>query len=61
MQVYLLFRMTRRGRDASFQDKEEVRMEYLANVGIKDEEEDVGNHVRKQPVAYSVNCKESVL
>jgi hypothetical protein len=44
-----------------FQDKEEVRMEHLANVGIKDEEEDVGNHVKKQPVPYSVNYKESVL
>jgi hypothetical protein len=41
-----------------FQDEEEVRMECLADVGI--EEEDVGNHVRKEPVPYSVNYKEFV-
>jgi hypothetical protein len=38
-------------------------MECLADVGIKEEEEeeeDVGNHVRKEPVSYCVNCKESV-
>jgi hypothetical protein len=33
-------------------------MERLADVGIK---EDVGNHVRKEPVPYTVNYKESVL
>jgi hypothetical protein len=45
-----------------FQDEEEVRMERLVNVGIgEEEEEDVANHVRKEPVPYSVNYKESVL
>jgi hypothetical protein len=34
-------------------------MECLADVGI--EEEDVGNHVRKEHVPYYVNYKESVL
>jgi hypothetical protein len=43
-----------------FQDEEEVRMERLADVGIEEEEEDVGNHVRKEPVPYCVNYKESV-
>jgi hypothetical protein len=45
------------------QDEEEVRMERLVNVGIgeEEEEEDVANHVRKEPVPYSVNYKESVL
>jgi hypothetical protein len=37
-------------------------MERLADVGIKEEEEeDVGNHVRKGHVPYCVNYKESVL
>jgi hypothetical protein len=36
-------------------------MERLADVGIKEEEEeDVGNHVRKEHVLYSVNYKESL-
>jgi hypothetical protein len=35
-------------------------MKCLADVGIKEEEEDVGNHVRKEPVSYYVNHKESV-
>jgi hypothetical protein len=35
-------------------------MDHLADVGIEEEEEDVGNHVRKKPVPYSVNYKESV-
>jgi hypothetical protein len=43
-----------------FQDEEEVRMECLADVGIEEEEEDVGNHVRKEPVPYCVNYKEYV-
>jgi hypothetical protein len=29
--------------------------------GDEEEEEDVGNHVRKEPVPYYVNYKESVL
>jgi hypothetical protein len=36
-----------------FQDEEEeVRMERLADVGIEEEDEDVGNHVRKEPIPY---------
>jgi hypothetical protein len=36
-------------------------MERLVDVGIKEKvEEDVGNHVRKEPVPYSVNYKEFV-
>jgi hypothetical protein len=33
-------------------------MEHLADVGIEEEE---GNHLRKEPVPYCVNYKESVL
>jgi hypothetical protein len=37
-------------------------MEHLPNVGIEEEEEEnVGIHVRKEPVPYCVNYKESVL
>jgi hypothetical protein len=44
-----------------FQDEEEVQMERLADMGIdEEEEEDVGNNVRKEPVPYCVNYKESV-
>jgi hypothetical protein len=43
-----------------FQDEEEVRMERLADVGIEEEEEDVGNHVTKEPVPYSMKYKEFV-
>jgi hypothetical protein len=42
-----------------FQDEEEVRMERLADVEIE-EEEDVGNHVRKEPIPYCANYKESI-
>jgi hypothetical protein len=35
-------------------------MERLADVRIE-EEEDVGNHLRKEPVPYCFNYKESVL
>jgi hypothetical protein len=42
-----------------FQDEEEVRMERFADVGIEEEEEE-GNHLRKEPVLYCVNYKESV-
>jgi hypothetical protein len=44
-----------------FQDdeEEEVGMECLADVGIEEEEE-VGNHVRKEPVPHSVNYKEFI-
>jgi hypothetical protein len=44
-----------------FLDGEEVQLERLADVGIEEEEEEyVGNHVRKEPVPYCVNYKESV-
>jgi hypothetical protein len=44
-----------------FHDKEEVRMERLEDVGIEEEkEEEEGNHLRKEPVPYCVNYKESV-
>jgi hypothetical protein len=59
MQVFLRFQDDKEVGMQVFQDEEEVRMEHLADVGIA-EEEDVGNHVRKEPVPYSVNYKESV-
>jgi hypothetical protein len=37
----------------------DVGMECLADVGIEEEEEE-GNHLRKEPVPYCVNYKESV-
>jgi hypothetical protein len=41
-----------------FRDEEEVvRIERLADVGIK--EEDVGNHLRMEPFPYFVNYKVS--
>jgi hypothetical protein len=43
-----------------FQDKEEVQMERLADVGIEEEEEE-GNHLRKELVSYRVDDKEFVL
>jgi hypothetical protein len=41
-------------------DEEDVGMEHFADVGIEEEEEDVGNHVRKESIPYSVNYNESV-
>jgi hypothetical protein len=35
-----------------------VGIKHLADVGIEEEEE--GNHLRKEPVPYCVNYKESV-
>jgi hypothetical protein len=63
MQVFLCFQDDEEVGMQVFQDEEEVRMEHLADVGIEEEEEeeDVGNHVRKEPVPYCVNYKESVL
>jgi hypothetical protein len=58
MQVFLCFQDDEVGMQ-DFQDEEEVQMERLAYVGIE-EEEDVGNHVRKEPVPYCVNYKEFV-
>jgi hypothetical protein len=43
---------------------EEVQMERLADVAIEEEEEEEeeeGKHLRKEPVLYCVNYKESVL
>jgi hypothetical protein len=33
---------------------------YLADVGIEEEEEDVGNHMWKEPIPYCMNYKEYV-
>jgi hypothetical protein len=60
MQVFLCFQDDEEVRMQVFQDVEEVQIECLADVGIE-EEEDVGNHVRKKHVPYCVNYKESVL
>jgi hypothetical protein len=39
----------------------DVGMEHLADVGIEEEEDDEeGNHLRKEPVPYCVNYKEYV-
>jgi hypothetical protein len=38
----------------------DVGMERLADVGIEEEEEEEGNHLRKELVPYCVNYKESV-
>jgi hypothetical protein len=52
MQVFLCFQDDKEVGMQVFQDEEEVRMERLADVGIeKEEEEDVGNHVRKEHVS----------
>jgi hypothetical protein len=61
MQVFLCFQDDEEVGMQVFQDEEEVRMERLANVGIEEEEEEEeGNHLRKKPVPYCVNYKESV-
>jgi hypothetical protein len=59
MQVFLCFQDDEEVGMQVFQDEEEVRMELLADVGIEEEEEE-GNHLRKEPVPYCVNYKESV-
>jgi thioredoxin reductase len=69
MQVFLCFRDDEEVGMQVFQDEMKVRMERLADMGIEVEEDDeeeeveevVGNHVRKEPVPYCVNYKESVL
>jgi hypothetical protein len=58
MQVFLCFQDDEEVGMQFFQDEEEVRMERLGDVGIEEEEE--GNHLRKEPVPYCVNYKESV-
>jgi heterodisulfide reductase subunit A-like polyferredoxin len=63
MQVFLFFQDDKEVGMQVFQDEEEVRMERLADVGIEEEveeEEDVGNHVRKELVPYYVNYKQSL-
>jgi hypothetical protein len=59
MQVFLCFQDGEEVGMEVFQDEEEVQMERLADVGIEEEEEE-GNHLRKEPVPYYVNYKESV-
>jgi hypothetical protein len=60
MQVFLCFQDDEEVGMQVFQDEEEVQMERLADVGIEEEEEEEGNHLRKEPVPYCVNYKESV-
>jgi hypothetical protein len=61
MQVFLCFQDDEEVGKQAFHDEEEVQMERLADVGIEEEEEDdVGNHVRKKLVLYCVNYKEFV-
>jgi hypothetical protein len=66
MQVFLCFQDDEEVGMQFFQDEEEVQMERLADVGIEEEEEEEdeeveeGNHLRKEPVLYCVNYKESV-
>jgi hypothetical protein len=55
MRVFLCFQDDKEVGMQVFQDEEEVQMERLADLGIEEEEEDVGNHVRKEPVPYCVN------
>jgi hypothetical protein len=57
MQVFLCFQDDEEVEMQVFQDEEDVQMEHLADVGIEEEE---GNHLRKEPVPYCVNYKESV-
>jgi hypothetical protein len=59
MQVFLCFQDDEEVGMQVVQDEEEVQMELLADVGIEEEEEE-GNHLRKEPVPYCVNYKESV-
>jgi hypothetical protein len=49
MQVFLCFQDDEEVGMQVFLDEEEVQMERFTDVGIE-EEEDVGNHVRKEPV-----------
>jgi hypothetical protein len=61
MQVFLCFQDDEDVGMQVFQDEEEVQMERLADVGIEEEdEEQEGNHLKKEPVLYCVNYKESV-
>jgi hypothetical protein len=62
MQVFLCFQDDEEVGMQVFQDEEEVQMERLADVVIEEEgeEEEEGNHLRKERVPYYVNYKESV-
>jgi hypothetical protein len=62
MQVFLCLQDDEEVGMQVFQDEEEVRIERLVDVGNEEEkgEEDVGNYVRKEPVPYCVNYKESI-
>jgi hypothetical protein len=69
MQVFLCFQDDEEVGMQVFQNEEEVQMERLADVGIEEEEDEdededeeveEGNHLRKEPVLYCVNYKESV-
>jgi hypothetical protein len=60
MQVFLCFQDDEEVGMQVVQDEEEVQMELLADVGIEEEEEEEANHLRKEPVPYCVNYKESV-
>jgi hypothetical protein len=61
MQVFLCFQDDEEVGMQVFHDEEEVRMECFAAVWIEEEEEEnVGNHVRNEPISYCVNYKESV-
>jgi hypothetical protein len=51
MQVFLCFQDDEEVGMQVFQDEEEVQMARLADVGIEEEEEE-GNHLRKEPVPY---------
>jgi hypothetical protein len=60
MQVFLCFQDDEKVGMQVFQDEEEVQMERLADVGIEEEKEEEGNHLRKELVPYCVNYKEFV-
>jgi hypothetical protein len=60
VQVFLCFQDDEEVGMQVFQDKEEVRMERLVDVGIEEEEEEEGNHLRKEPIPYYVIYNEFV-
>jgi hypothetical protein len=58
MQDFLCFKDDEEVGMQVFQDEVKVRMERLVDVGIEEDEE--GKYLRKEPVPYCVNYKESV-
>jgi hypothetical protein len=48
MQVFVCFQDDEEVGMHVFQDEEEVQMERLADVGIEEEEQEEGNHLRKE-------------